>query len=183
MSRIWFAEYATSANGLYLYQPQLRRRVIECDSSLEAGGGHDDTNCYHWRYTCAHVKKYSSIHELEAINIVVAYKTLTSNIAGLPFRVIIKTDNISSAYVLQNGRTRDNTLASCARELWLLAAANSHEVTVAHKPGEELVFADALSRMHSDCEKYRIVYDHIHAYKFAFVHPKVEGYKFFHTSL
>ena len=41
-------------------------------------------------------------------------------------------------------------LCQCTRELWLYAAKHSTEAVIVHKPGKELVFADALSRRFLD---------------------------------
>lgn len=67
--------------------------------------------------------------------------------------MVLITDNISSAYALSTGRTKDTVLSSCAREMWLQAASSDHDVQFVHKPGTEIPLADALSRMHEDSIK------------------------------
>ena len=54
----------------------------------------------------------------------------------------------STKEVLDSGKGRDPTLTACAREVWYLAAEMSTDVKIFHKPGSELVLADALSRAH-----------------------------------
>ena len=38
-------------------------------------------------------------------------------------------------------------MAACSREMWLIAANLDLEILVTHKPGKEVILADALSRM------------------------------------
>ena len=57
---------------------------------------------------------------------------------------------MASSCSLQSGRSKDPDLGMCARELWLLAATFNFDITVVHKPGAELILADALSRAHMD---------------------------------
>ena len=90
---------------------------------------------------------FPAIHELEAINLLVAVRNLVpSNSAGIV--VLINTDNAASAAALSWGRATDATLGACVREIWLLAANGSYDIEVRQKPGVQLQFADALSSAH-----------------------------------
>ena len=66
------------------------------------------------------------------------------------FHVIINTDNIASQIVLEEGRGKDVMLCAGARQIWLLSALKVFSVSILHKPGSELVLADALSRRFKD---------------------------------
>lgn len=92
------------------------------------------------------MKQYKNIVQLEAINLLVTYKTFAPHISTPGVKVVIYTDNQGSSFALETGRTRDVTLAKCARELWLLATNYNHFITIQHKMGKELQLADALSR-------------------------------------
>lgn len=72
----WFHRYATMANGVFLCPLARPTLEIECDSSLQAGGGHTKGFYYAWKYNKAHMENYPNICQLEAINLLVAYKTL-----------------------------------------------------------------------------------------------------------
>ena len=62
---------------------------------------------------------------------------------------MVNTDNSASATVLRSGRAKDRILASCSRQLWNIAATHDITLNITHKPGEQLVLADALSRRHT----------------------------------
>lgn len=112
---------------------------------------------YIWKYP-QHVKeKYTNIHELEAINLVVAYLTFAPWCKEVNTLITIFTDNMAGSHALQTGRTRHPTLGACARELWLAAAVNHHTITIKHKPGSEIELADALSRFFIDPLKKQFV--------------------------
>lgn len=149
----WFFHYAESANGIFLCPPILPLIEIECDSSLKAAGGVADGVYYTWIYTQKHRNNYPQIYQLEVANILVAYKTLAPVFNKSAAHVIVWTDNITSSFALQTGKTKDPLLASCSRELWLQAAIYNHQIEIKHKSGALLQLADALSRMHNDKEK------------------------------
>lgn len=72
----WFRAYAECSNGISLITPVVLNIYIECGSSLEGGGGNTDTVFYKWEYSAPHKAKYSNIHQLEAVNLFVGYRTL-----------------------------------------------------------------------------------------------------------
>lgn len=175
----WFLCYAKSSNGILLYTPAKDTFEIECDSSLMAGGGCANMKCYSWIYPQQHMDRFPNIHELEAVNLLVSYKTFTPFFHSNNALIIIYTDNMASSYALESGRTKDSTLAACARELWLLAAKNSHQITIRHKPGSELQLADALSRISIDPSKAAFVHHLAAMQHISFVKPALHEYQFF----
>lgn len=111
---------------------------------MQGGGGFSKTRFYDICFPEQWAERYH-IAQLEAINIIIAVKTLLpKDSQGL--RLCIITDNIASASVLSTGRTTDQVLAACSRELALIAITHQLELDVRHAPGETLVLADALSR-------------------------------------
>lgn len=179
----WFTIYARSGNGINLYTPSLPHTWIECDSSLSGGGGNTATHAYTWTYTPAHAKTFKTIHQLEAVNLIIAYRTLAHPVSNKSMAVTIFTDNMSSTYALMTGRTRDSVLASCARELWLEAALHGDRITIQHKPGHEIPLADALSRMATDTEKAAYVHREITNNKLSLIPPVTDNCSFFNASL
>lgn len=179
----WFVTYAKVGNGVSLVEAVRPQVEIECDSSLSGGGGVSTSHCYTWRYSEAHTKKFKNIHELEAINLIVAFKTLAPISAPTGAKIIISTDNSSSAYALESGRTKDPTLAACARELWLLAATRSQVIVIVHKPGTLIPLSDALSRYHEDPIKRAYVNERVRRENLKFASPAINDYIFFNPVL
>lgn len=178
----WFVSYAKHANGVSLIEPIRVEVEIECDSSLSGGGGVAGQVCYKWKYSSSHVKRFKKIHELEAVNTVVAFKTLVPAVAPRGAHIIIQTDNSSSAHALESGRTRDATLAACARELWLLAAYSDQTVSIQHKPGVLIPLSDALSRYYEDPIKAAYAQAVVNRERLSFLNPVINNYVFFTDS-
>lgn len=178
----WFLQFASISNGIRLIKPPTICHEIECDSSMDAGGGVTTGLCYTWRYGKDISSKFTSIHELEAINLVVAYKTFapyfTTNAT-----VCIYTDNQASSFALKTGKTRDRTLGACAREMWLAAALNQHDINIKHKPGVDIPVADALSRMHTDPLKAQFIDSILREFNLSKIDPKIDDLIFFDASI
>lgn len=174
----WFLQFASASNGIQLIKPPTIEYNIECDSCLEAGGGLTGDVCYSWKYPPEIAEKYTSIHELEALNLVVAYKTFAPYFSKNA-TVLIFTDNQASSSSLKTGKTKDKTLGACARELWLAAALNQHDINIRHKPGADIPISDALSRMYSDPAMADVVDKAIARLKFKKINPDLSDIKFF----
>ena len=160
----WFARYAQQSNGRYFLRPVLEKFHIKCDACLIGGGAFSSRGYYSLRFPL-HWMTDHHISCLEALNFIIAVKSLIPPEAN-SIEVIVKTDNIASAYALTTGRACDPILAACARELWLVAAVRQLTITVEHAPGETLVLADALTRRHKspDFERYiakTVMCDHV----------------------
>lgn len=149
----WFLNFARETNGIHLISPTQATFSLECDSSLVAGGGVSNKEYYSLVYTDEHKKAYHNSTLLEATNIVTAYRTLAPTTPGLA--VTVYTDNITSKYALETGRTHNSVLAACARQMWVEAALRDHTIKIVHRPGVELDLADALSRPHMPHRKAR----------------------------
>lgn len=178
-----FAQYADRANGVFYYQPERPHIEIECDSSLYGGGGVALKFFYSWVYPKHHVQKYPHIHHLEAVNLLVAYRTLASMIHQVGVNIVISTDNSGSSFALQSGRTKDPVFASCSRQLWLEATTNNHLVLIRHKPGYLLPLSDALSRQSRDPHKAAFVSEKVAQQKLVPVSPVTTGHVFFDDML
>ena len=59
--------------------------------------------------------------------------------------------------VLNSGKSRDETLATCARNIWMLSAMYNFDIILYHIPGKDNTIADLLSRWtnsYQDNENY-----------------------------
>lgn len=77
--------------------------VLECDSTLTGGGAYSRSHFYGIAYGTEILDKKLGIARLEALNLVLALKTL---LPGKPHElcVVINTDNAASQQVLEEGR-------------------------------------------------------------------------------
>lgn len=179
----WFCKYAEQANGVLLCTPAMHYLELECDSSLYGAGGNTDQHYYIWIYTNGHRQRFTCIYQLEAVNIVVAYKTLINIPSSTPTHVTIWTDNINSSFALHTGRTKDEVLGSCARELWLHASKANQTIEIRHKKGTLLPLADALSRLSNDKSKQTLARQIINQRGLRPLSPKINNYNFFDAEL
>ena len=142
----WFLTFAQHSNGIVLIPVPLKTPwLLECDSSLTGAGAFSPTHYYMEEYSEGYLTQVSNIVHLEALNVIQALKALLPP-SPQNFSIVVSTDNLATQQVLSSGTGRDRYLTACARELWLLAALHSLDITVLHKPGKDLVLADALSR-------------------------------------
>ena len=146
----WFIRYARQCNGRLLMTPTLPTFEIQCDACPEGGGGFSREAYYSARYP-PQLAEQHHISRIEALNIVVAIKTLVPEDMRST-ELIITTDNSAAMHTINTGKTKDPTLAACSRELWLFAALRELRITINHAPGATLVLADALSRRHKSQE-------------------------------
>lgn len=179
----WFLRYAKTANRVFLYTPDKPLYELECDSSLHCAGGNTDAHFYSWRYDLHHKLRFQHILHLEAINIVLAYKTCTPTFLAHPARVNILIDNITSSFMLHSGRTRNDLLAKCARELWLFAAHYNHDIHILHKKGECIPLANALSRSSHDPAKNHLAAELIKSRNLKCLPPALVDHFFFNNAL
>lgn len=179
----WFHEYARQANGVYLCEMKKKVYEIECDSSMIAGAGTTDSHYYAWKYTTEHINRFPQIYQLEAVNLLLAYKTMAPTFSEKPAEIIVWTDNAASSYALETGRTKDDVLGACARELWLLASKFNHHIQIRRKKGTLLPLPDALSRMFHDHTKKKLALQLIALKGLKLIQPALANYHFFDTDL
>ena len=90
---------------------------------------------------------------LEILNIVVALKIWGQAWANKSIE--IRCYNWTVVEVLSLGRARDNIMATCARNIWLLAGMYNINVIVTHIRGCDNCVADLLSRWYLTVDNYK----------------------------
>ena len=114
----WFNTFLQSYNGVTFYHYQFSRTPVHLDACLTGLGGHFGTMVYHLPLP----RGYNSydITQLEMLNIVVASKIWSSHWSDKKIQIFC--DNMAIVQVLTTGKARDEMLATCARNIWLIAA-------------------------------------------------------------
>ena len=138
----WFNTFLQSYNGVTFYHYQFSRIPVHLDACLTGLGGHFGTMIYHLPLP----RGYNSydITQLEMLNIVVASKIWSSHWSDKKIQIFC--DNMAVVQVLTTGKARDQMLATCARNIWLIAAMFNIDFQFSHLPGRTNILADLLSR-------------------------------------
>ena len=89
-----------------------------------------------------------TIIHLEMLNLVVALRTWAR--LWRHTKVVFHCDNLAVVHVVRTNKTRNEFLALCLRNIWLLAALHDVEIEIRHIRGKKNVEADTLSRIYSD---------------------------------
>ena len=144
----WFLAFLPSYNGIsYITKTDVDpEQTLHLDACLTGMGAVWRDRVYATPiHNCGDLKL--TIVHLEMMNIVVALR-----VWGKMFHssISVKCDNLGVVQVVRTGKTKDSFLASCIRNVWLLAAAYDIELHIDHIPGHKNIIADTLSRIYSD---------------------------------
>ena len=149
----WFNSFLIHYNGVTFYDNKYCHFEVHLDASLTGLGGAFKNMVYALPLPVNH-GNYTIVH-LEILNVVVALKIWASHWSN--HRIKIYCDNMAVVEVLQAGRVRDQILATCARNIWLICAIYNIDLIVVHIPGKQNVLADLLSRwIFSDVQLARL---------------------------
>ena len=138
----WFNTFLHSYNGVTIYQATPLYHRIFLDASLQGRGGCFNNYVYSLAIPLG-FKNYN-IAQLEMINVMVALKVWGHCWSNKCVRIFC--DNLAVVEVLTLGRAKDTTLATCARNIWLLSAIYNVNLVVSHIKGIDNTEADLLSR-------------------------------------
>lgn len=140
----WMSKFLTNINFRSMMTSPPPSHTVWADSSMEAGGGHDDTHYYVISYT----KKMSNRHhisQLEALNCLVALKTLSADYPE-DSHILVVCDNQASIMSFNGFRARDPVISAVCRAMWYYAHLKHFSLSFTHCPGEKMTLSDAISR-------------------------------------
>ena len=153
----WFCTFLKQFNGVVYYDPRPIQDELHLDACLIDMGGIFVNQCYALPIP-NDFHQYTIVH-LEMLNIVVALKVWANQWSNKKLR--IKCDNMAVVEVLTSGKTKDNILATCARNVWLLCAVFNISIHIEHIPGKQNVIADLLSRYKFDTKSWNVLTTHV----------------------
>ena len=148
---------------------------IELDACLTGCGATIGDQYYSEVFPLCVQNEQHIIAHLEMLNVVVALKVWCDRWRGKKVRV--DCDNMVVCLALQSGRSRDPYLQHCVREVFLWVVTHDVELVAVHRPGVQLVRADALSRQHMSERHRQIVAGDRSLQKAARVRVPIEYYK------
>ena len=150
---LFFAELLPIFNGRKIMGKAIvpYQHQVELDACLTGCGAVAGEQFYAAQFPVHVLRADHTIAHLELLNIVLAIKVWRRRWSGWTVKVFC--DNLNTVHVLQSGRSRDHFMRSCAREVFLHTAACDIDIQVCHRPGLDMVWADALSREHTG-ERY-----------------------------
>ena len=144
----WFLVFLPRFNGItYIRKFSIPQgHTLHIDASLTGLGGVLNNEVYATRLLNVYQKELKIVH-LKMLNLVIALKLWAENWAHSTVKFYC--DNSAVVQVIQTGRTRDDMLALCLRNIWLISATYDITVTVDHISGKANNIADLLSRIYS----------------------------------
>ena len=152
---IWWYSFLPLYNGvsMMLYEQWCSPdSVFSCDSSLQACGGFWNGRYFHTKFPAFVAEKRYSINILEMLAIIVCLKLWGYLFVGK--RIQIFCDNESVCHCINSGRTQNEVLQSCLREVCFLAAIHEFQIKAVHLSSSDNRLADHLSRFDTD-QKHR----------------------------
>ena len=145
----WWHSFLPLYNGvsMMLYEEWCRPDAIfSSDSSLQACGGFWDGKYFHSKFPAKVADRGYSINILEMLAIIVCLKLWGKFYVGK--RIQIFCDNESVCHCLNSGKTHNEFLQSCLREVSFLAAIYEFQIKAVHLSSSANRIADHLSRFY-----------------------------------
>ena len=129
----WFLTFLHQYNGVTYFHHKKVDFEVHLDASFSGFGAKFGPIVY----ALPLGDQFSHLHitQLEMLNIVVALK-VWSNLWQNK-KIKIKCDNLAVVEVLDSGKTRDQFLALCARNVWLISAMCNIQLVFSHIPGKK----------------------------------------------
>ena len=127
----WFCTFLHTYNGITYYDARSTDAEVHLDACHTDLGGAYNSMVY---ALPNNYQGYTIVH-LEILNILVACKIWAK--FWQDKKVQIFCDNLA-VEVLTTGRTRDHTLAACARNIWLLPSLYNIHLTFSHIAGKKI---------------------------------------------
>ena len=142
----WFIQFLADFNGVAVIRSQfVPTAEIFVDACLIGAGSFWKGKahiCYKWPKVLLDLDL--SINDLELFNVLVTIRCWNKLLRGSTLR--IWCDNHTSVKSILSGKARNNFMAGCLRELWLLTSVNDIFLDCQHIQGEMNEIADTLSR-------------------------------------
>ena len=142
----WFLAFLPLFNGVTLIKSDVAQVVAQVDACPRGAGGIcTGVGYYAYDFPPSITQCLFSIAALECFNILVACRVWRQDWSGQ--HVLLYSDNWAAVCAINSGSAMDPLIRGVIRELWLITASHDIELTVRHRPGADMITADALSRV------------------------------------
>ena len=167
----WFIRFLPEYNGIVFIDKQKLggNETLYIDACLTGMGGVWNDKVYSTPIFGI-PQKFFNITNLEMLNILIALRVWAHQWANK--EVLFRCDNWAVVQVIQTNRTKDEFLACCLRNIWLIVSKRDIQLKIKHVKGIYNKLADALSRLYS----HKLVSESIRSdlkikYRNYYVHP------------
>ena len=144
----WFLLFLPKFNGItYIQKPNIPgAQTLHVDASLTGLGGVWKNQVYATPIFDIYDTPLKIVH-LEMLNLVIALKLWAQDWAHSAVKFYC--DNLAVVQVVRTGKIRDNMLALCLRNIWLITASYDIDLHIDHIQGQTNKIADLLSRIYA----------------------------------
>ena len=144
----WFLLFLPKFNGItYIQKPNIPgAQTLHVDASLTGLGGVWKNQVYATPIFDIYDTPLKIVH-LEMLNLVIALKLWAQDWAHSAVKFYC--DNLAVVQVVRTGKIRDNMLALCLRNIWLITASYDIDLHIDHIQGQANKIADLLSRIYT----------------------------------
>ena len=144
----WFLVFLPQFNGItYIEKPDIPyNHTLHVDASLTGLGGVWNNQVYATPIFDIYGIELKIVH-LEMLNLLIALKLWAHEWSHSVVRFF--WDNLAVVQVVRTGKTRDNMLSLCLRNIWLITATHDTDLHIEHIQGRSNKIADLPSRLYS----------------------------------
>ena len=145
----WFLVFLPKFSGVtYIRKFEIpHSHTLYVDASLTGLGGIWNDEVYATPIFNVYQRTLKIVH-FEMLNLVIALKLWA--VQWSHSIVKFNCDNSAVVQVVRTGKTRDDMLALCLRNIWLITSTHDITLTIDHIRGKSNNIADLLSRVYSD---------------------------------
>lgn len=146
---VWWQKFVPLYNGISMMSLEEWSKpdeIFSSDSCITGCGGWFSGRFFHRIFPKFILEYKLHINCLELLAIVICLKLWGQFFKGRKIRILC--DNQVSVTVINTGRSRNEYLQMCLREICYLCALSEFEVRACHVPGSDNRISDYLSRWH-----------------------------------
>jgi hypothetical protein len=124
--------------------------ILHTDACLTGGGGFSNGKYFHFKFNSNILETLDNINSLELYVVLIAVRTWGKQLENKNFNIF--SDNSTTVYNVNSGRSDSEISQSILREIRYHCAVNEFQIRCKHVAGKDNQIADCLSRWHLDAK-------------------------------